>query len=58
MKIEKLKKMLVLSVQGSLRVLLNKLFFVNIRSLIAYFECGTFHQFCVELELLDEEHDG
>ena len=46
--------MLVLSVQGSQKVLL----FANIRSLIAYFEYGTFHQFCVGLEILGERHDG
>ena len=59
-KVEKLKikNMLVLSVQESLKVLINESFFVNICSLIAYFECGTFHQFCVGLELLGEGRDG
>ena len=46
--------MLVLSVEGSQKVLL----FANIRSLIAYFEYGTFYQFCVGLEILGERHGG
>ena len=50
--------MLAFSVQGSLKVLINESFFANIGSLIAYFECGTFHQFCVGLELLGEGRDG
>ena len=49
--------MLVLSVQGSLKVLINESFLGNICSLIANFKCGTFHQFCVGLELLGEEQD-
>ena len=54
----KIKNMLVLSVQGSLKILINESFFVNICSLIAYFECGTVHQFCVGLGLLGEGHNG
>ena len=50
--------MLVLSVQESLKVLLNESFFANVRSLIAYFDCGTFHHFSVGFELLGEGHDG
>ena len=50
--------MLVLSVQKSLKDLLNESFFANICSLIVYIECGTFHQFRVGLELLGEGYEG
>ena len=42
----------------TLKVLLNESFFANVRSLIAYFDCGTFHHFSVGFELLGEGHDG